>query len=163
MADNFRNKQWFKNMSQDRKDEICKNFDISEKTLRKCGRETEDGRIVIDLLRLDHLEHHPEYWDDCHKALDGHKEFLERLQNAGTHEEYVEIFKDLYDLFGANKYLKYKETSIAKVQVGQAYKHILTDMTYYFDCKDEDKPYFAYMINTHLRVILDSDLKLIKK
>ena len=58
MADNFRNKQWFKNMSQERKDEICKKFDIDEKTLRKCGRETDDGRIVINLLKIDHLLHH---------------------------------------------------------------------------------------------------------
>ena len=47
MAENFRNKQWFKKMSQECKDEICKKFDIDEKTLRKCGRETEDGHIVI--------------------------------------------------------------------------------------------------------------------
>ena len=44
MADNFRNKQWFKNLSQDRKDEICKKFDIDEKTLKKAGRETSDGQ-----------------------------------------------------------------------------------------------------------------------
>ena len=64
MADNFRNKQWFKNLSQDRKDEICKKFDIDEKTLKKAGRETSDGQIVIDMLRIDNLQHTTEFWDE---------------------------------------------------------------------------------------------------
>ena len=68
MAENFRNKQWFKNMPQERKDEICKKFDINENTLRKCGRETEVGRIVIDLLRVDHLLHCLLIRDECNIA-----------------------------------------------------------------------------------------------
>ena len=92
MADNFRNKQWFKNMSQDRKDELCHKFDIDEKTLRKCGRETNDGRIVIDLLRLDHLCHTPESWKEYNKVIQSNKINI----CEGTIDEQVENLKFIY-------------------------------------------------------------------
>ena len=69
MAENFRNKQWFKNMSQERKDEICEKFLIDETTLKKAGRETDDGRIVINLLKIDKLNYTPKPWIDYYKIL----------------------------------------------------------------------------------------------
>lgn len=52
MSENFRDKKWFKDMPQERKDRICKEFGITEDNLKKAGRETDDGRIVIDVMRL---------------------------------------------------------------------------------------------------------------
>ena len=95
MADNFRNKQWFKNMSQERKDEICKKFDIDEKTLRKAGRETDDGRIVINLLKIDNFLHKPESWIEYNKVIEKNK--LKVCE--GTIEEQIENLKFIYKLF----------------------------------------------------------------
>ena len=163
MAENFRNKQWFKNLSQSRKDEICKKFDIDEKTLRKCGRETEDGRIVVDLLRVDHLMHYPKAWDETCKALNDHNEFLDKLKSCNTVSEYVEVFKALFNLFGENTYLKYKQSLHNDMLVKNMYRYVLNDLENYFSTKDEEyKAFYSHRTFSHLRVLLVSDLGLTK-
>jgi len=161
MAENFRNKQWFKKLSQNRKDEICKYFDIDEKTLRKAGRETDDGRIVVDLLRVDHLMHYPKEWDDTNKALNNRNEFLNKLKNCNTVSEYVEVFKSLFNLFNKNTYLKYKQSLHNDMLVKNMYRYILNDLENYFSVDDKEyKAFYSYRTFSHLRVLLVSDLGL---
>jgi len=164
MADNFRNKQWFKNMSQERKDEICKNFDIDEKTLRKCGRETDDGRIVIDLLRIDHLIHYPEEWDIVNNAIKDHiLDYKDLLKECSPADDLIGIFENLYNLFGEHSYLKYKDTLHNKVLMDQTYKCLVNDIDGYIECDEDNyKAYFAHKIYTHLKVLLKTDLNIIK-
>lgn len=164
MADNFRNKQWFKNMSQERKDEICKQFDINEKTLRKAGRETDDGRIVIDLLRIDHMCHYPKDWDEAYEALKDHIEKYNNVINeTKTDDELVLVFEEIYNLLNAHTYLKYKDSIHNKVLLHQAKKCVQNDINEYINNDEENKPYYAYKIKMHLKVLIESDLKLIKE
>ena len=157
MADNFRNKQWFKNMSQERKDEICKKFDIDEKTLRKAGRETDDGRIVINLLKIDNFLHKPESWIKYNKIIENNK--LNTCE--GTIEERVENFKFIYGLFFDVKFLKYKKSVHNDLMVNQSAKYINRWINeYYLD--DSDKEYCAYQIYTHIKTTIETDLNLIK-
>ena len=49
---NFRNKQWFRDMTQERKDSICERLCITEDVLKRAGTVNEFGKVVIDVLRL---------------------------------------------------------------------------------------------------------------
>lgn len=163
MADNFRNKQWFKNMSQERKDEICKQFDIDEKTLRKAGRVTDDGRFVIDLLRIDHLKHHPNSWDVTYNAIKDHiNNFGTMINNAKTDAELILILENIYDLFNKNSYLKYKDSVRNKVLIEQTKQCVLNDIHEYVTNDEDSKPYYANRLLQHIKLLIDSDLKLIK-
>lgn len=157
MADNFRNKQWFKNMSQERKDEICKKFDIDEKTLRKCGRETDDGRIVIDLLRIDHFLHTPESWTEYNKVIEQNKLNI----CNGTIDEQVEYLKFIYKLFYDVSYLKYKQSLHNDLMVKQAIKYVNHWIIEYYSDQN-DKEYCAYQIVMHVKSVLETDLNLVK-
>ncbi len=167
MAINFRNKQWFKNMSQERKNDICKRFDTDEKTLRKAGRETEDGRIVIDLLRMDHLIHTPNFWDDCYNAYVKNDIF-----NNSLKWDFVEVndmvlqMSSLYNFVNFDaKFIKYKSSLKNDLFVKEAYKHVLnwvnkaknniTDKDYVKFC--------SYQIFIQTRCLFETDLKLIKQ
>lgn len=162
MAENFRNKQWFKKMPQERKDEICKKFDINENTLRKCGRETTDGRIVIDLLRIDHLLHCPKIWDECNNALKNSNNYSENLRTCQTLNEVVEVCENIYDIFSKNSYLKYKDNIHNNVLVKYARENIQNTYDTYLNCDPDDMPYYAYILYTHLKVLLESDLNIVK-
>lgn len=163
MADNFRNKQWFKNMSQERKDEICKQFDIEEKTLRKAGRETDDGHFVIDLLRIDHLKHYPNSWDVAYNAIKDHiNNFVTMINNAKNDVELILIFENIYDLFNKNSYLKYKDSVRNKVLVEQTKQCVLNDIHEYVTNDEDSKPYYANRLLQHIKLLIDSDLKLVK-
>ncbi len=166
MAENFRNKQWFKNMSQERKDDICKRFDTDEKTLRKAGRETEDGRIVIDLLRMDHLIHTPELWDNCYDTFIKNNVFDNYLR-----WDFIEVndmvlrMSSLYYFINSDvKFLKYKSSLKNDLFVKEAYKHVLNwDNKAKIDLTDKDYVKFCcYQIFIQTRCLLETDLKLIK-
>lgn len=166
MAENFRNKQWFKNMSQERKDEICKKFDIDEKTLRKAGRETEDGRIVIDILRIDHILHKPKIWDECYKAFIEDDCFNSELkwEFDDVNDMFVRICHLYNDINSNTKYKKYNSNLHNDLLVKQSYKYIRhwVDEAKY-DLTDKDHVKFCcYQIYTHARVLLESDLNIIK-
>lgn len=162
MADNFRNKQWFKNMSQERKDEICKQFDIDEKTLRKAGRETDDGRLVIDLLRIDHLNHYPKDWDIANEALKNHTDYKNKIASCDNVTELVTIFEQLFNLFETHTYSKYKESLHNDLCVKQIKDCIIADFEGYINCDDDSKAYYANRTLSHLKLLLQSDLNIIK-
>ena len=157
MADNFRNKQWFKNMSQERKDEICKKFDIDEKTLRKAGRETDDGRIVINLLKIDSLLHIPESWIEYNKIIEKNK--LSTCE--GTINEQVDNLKAIYNLFYNVSFLKYKTSLKNDLFVKQAAKYVNYWINEYYS-ENSDKEYCAYQIIMHIKSTLETDLNLVK-
>ena len=162
MADNFRNKQWFKNMPQERKDKICERFKIDEKTLRKCGRETEDGRIVIDLLRLDHITAIPEFWNECGKKM----LFVIEDVNVNDVNIMVSLMQDAYTCIYPNvKFLKYKSSLKNDLFVKDAFKHFIhwyNESKSIVDIKSDDFKFCCYQMFTHCRCLLETDLKLIK-
>lgn len=167
MAENFRNKQWFKKLSQDRKDEICKKFDIDEKTLKKCGRETEDGRIVIDVLRIDHLIHYPETWDEYRKYLTDDDLFNNELcwEFNNITDKLIRI-NHIWNCFTNNKSLnKYKQNLHNDLLVEQSYKNVV----YWVEQAKEnidDKEQFSfccYQICINIKCLLESDLNIVKK
>ena len=164
MATNFRNKQWFKNLSQDRKDEICKKFDIDEKTLKKAGRETSDGRIVIDILRIDHLQHTPELWDEYYKNL--HVVLPEDNLNTSdvrqmiSNMEYIYTFMKRDVHFGT--YKSNLHNDLLTKTAHNNFKHWYDEM-HATDASDVDhKKFCCYQMFTHCRCLLESDLQLIK-
>ena len=164
MADNFRNKQWLKNLSQDRKDKICKKFDIDEKTLKKAGRETSDGRIVIDILRIDHLQHTPEFWDECYKNL--HVVLPEDNLNTSdvrqmiSNMEYIYTFMKRDVHFGT--YKSNLHNDLLTKTAHNNFKHWYDEM-HATDASDVDhKKFCCYQMFTHCRCLLESDLQLIK-
>ena len=160
MADNFRNKQWFKNMSQERKNEICEKFDIDEKTLKKAGRETEDGRIVINLLKIDHLNHRPESWKIYNNILSSNN-----IELCGdTIEEKVSNIKYIYSLFNDVKFLKYKESVHNNLLVKQTAKYVNEWINKYKNPENssDNNEYFAFQIFSHVRSLIESDLKIVK-
>ena len=161
MADNFRNKQWFKNLSQDRKDEICKNFDINEKTLKKCGRETNDGRIVIDILRLDHLLHTPSEWKTQYDAL---KKFKMTFDDISLTD--IEVCQKFYSVFVPDvKYLKYKDTLHNNLLTKSAYKYAKDWYLKFInpESTDDEREFYAHQVWAHVKCLIESDLQLIKK
>jgi len=166
MAENFRNKQWFKNLSQDRKDELCNKFNIDEKTLKKAGRETEDGRIVIDLLRIDHISYTPEIWDICYNAFINNNVFDNKLKWDFTGvDDMVIRMSSLYNFVNSDeKLLKYKSSLKNDLFVKDAYKRLLKWVNYAKeDLTDVNSVKFSsYQIYSHVRCLLDSDLKLVK-
>lgn len=160
MADNFRNKQWFKNLSQDRKDEICKKFDIDEKTLKKCGRETDDGRIVIDILRLDHLLHTPSEWKTQYDAL---KKFKMTFDDISLTD--VEVCQKFYKAFVPDaKFLKYKDTLHNNLLTKSAYKYTKDWYLKFInpESTNNEREFYAHQVWTHVKCLIESDLQLVK-
>ena len=164
MAENFRNKQWFKNLPQDRKDKICKKFDIDEKTLKKAGRETADGRIVINLLKIDKLEHTPVFWDECAKNLNIVLP-EDNINTSDVHQmisnmEYIYAFMN-NDVHFAN----YKSNLHNDLLTKYAHNNFKKwyDEMHSTDASDTDHIKFCcYQMYTHCKCLLESDLNLIK-
>lgn len=158
MADNFRNKQWFKNLSQERKDKICKTFDIDETTLKKAGRETNDGRIVVDLLRIDHINTTPDIWNTCYNALKTSDVFLDDISD-------IDLCKMFYKIFVPNViFLKYKDSLSNNIFVEYAAKYTKNWYTKFIDndSTNEEKKFYAYQVWSHVKYLIESDLKLVK-
>lgn len=93
MSDNFKDKKWFNEISQERKDRICREFGITEENLKKAGRMTDDGRIIIDIMRL----HYPvprdwEYYYDWLQDIEI-PDLFEELRK--TDKEHVEPVIDI--------------------------------------------------------------------
>lgn len=63
----FRNKQWFRDMSQERKDSICERLGITEDVLKRAGTVDEFGEVVIDVLRLSYPN--PKKWKSYLKTI----------------------------------------------------------------------------------------------
>jgi hypothetical protein len=165
MATNFRNKQWFKNLSQDRKNDICKKFNIDETTLKKAGRETTDGRIVVDLLRIDHILSTPPFWDECANKLQvvlpednmnttdvfqmiSNMEYIYAFMNNDAHfvSYKSNLHNDLLTKFAHNSFKKWYDEMHAT------------------DKSDKDHIKFCcYQMYTHCKCLLESDLNLINK
>ena len=156
--ENFRNKQWFKDLSDERKTEICKKFDISQETLKKCGRLNKDGKLVIDLLRIDHLLTRPEHWRVCYEILN---------DNKFDHSKYssnIDMCINLYLLFhGTSQLLKYKDTLHNRILVDERTKYIILWLDRFYNSDDlESKEYFAYQVYSHVSILIKSDLNLLK-
>jgi len=164
MADNFRNKQWFKNMSQNRKDEICKKFDINEKTLKKCGRETDDGRIVIDILRIDKLLHTPECWDECYNNLKSIN--INNIHTNNLDEMIVNLQYIYICMHPECSFLKYKSSVHNDLLTKQFYDNFIYWYEYMSETNKSDidhMKYCCYQIYNCSKYLFESDLKLIKK
>lgn len=166
MSENFRNKQWFKKLSQERKDEICKKFDIDENTLKKAGRETEDGRLIIDILRIDNILHKPEIWHICYKNYIENDCFNSDFNwNYDNVYDMIDRIFYLYNLINPNSKLKkYNSNLHNDILTKQSFKYI-TEWIEKCKLEFDDKEYVefcCYQIYSHSRVLLESDLNIIK-
>lgn len=158
MAENFRNKQWFKKISQEEKDYICNELLIDEKTLKHAGRETEDGRVVINLLRIDHINYTPKIWDNCLKLLKKNVDIL------NTTDSSLEYYKSLYKIFNPDvKYLSYKDNAHNNVFLQQTSKYVTSWINKFLNNDEYEKNYCAYQIYAQLYRLFESDLQIIKK
>lgn len=158
MAENFRNKQWFKKLTPEYKKEICDKFHIDEKTLRKCGRETEDGRLLIDILRIDHIDYISPVWVDCYNKLEGYV-------ISDTDNQNIEFAEKIYSIFFPDsKFLKYKPSAHNDLVVKYATKYALNWLRKFIESDNiEDKRYYAYQTYSHVKCLIESDLQLVKK
>jgi hypothetical protein len=153
-------------MSQERKDEICKKFDIDEKTLRKAGRETDDGRIVVDLLRIDHLCHTPELWDECYNAFIKDDCFNSEIkwEFDNINDMLLRMLHIYYLMNSMTKGKKYVSNTHNDLLVQYAYKNVIKWVNKAkYDLNDVDYVKFCcYQIYTRIRILIETDLNLIK-
>jgi hypothetical protein len=168
MAENFRNKQWFKNLSQERKDKICKKFNIDEKTLKKAGRETEDGRIVINLLKIDHINTTPKLWIKCYDEFIKNNVYGNDLNWDFENLEDMRLrMASIYCFINPEvegKWLKYKSTLHNDLNIKDTYKRVLYWVNEAKEClTDKDYvEYCSFQIYSQCRRLFESDLKIIK-
>lgn len=148
---NFRSKEWFKNMSQEKKDEICNKFEITEDSLKKCGFIDEDGKVKIDLLRVSY--ENPLEWKQCfniiYPTLNTYKESLKNNP--------IEFITDIYCKYAnTSNVKKYKQTLHNETRLKYTIKYILDNYTELELNKDsiEHIEYFAYNICGHCELFL---------
>lgn len=156
---NFRNKQWFKNLTPEKKQEICEKFMIDEKTLRHAGRAGENGEIRIDLLRIDHINYIPIDWIESYEKI-------KDTQFDLSDEDKVESLKNIYLIFNSSaKFLKYNDNVRNKVLVNQCYKSVKHWIEKFNGEKDdiEYKQFCSNQIRTIIMILFENDLKIVKK
>ena len=115
---NFRNKQWFKNMSDEEKQRLCKEFNTTLQGLKRAGYVGEDGHLKIDLLRIEvpfpseEWKHHLENVDsEEFKKL--HKELM-GLENDHL-EEILEVLEEMYSIW--NPGVKFYKPDLKKSNI----------------------------------------------
>ena len=170
----FRNKQWFKNLSDKEKKDICARHFCTEASLKKAGYIGEDGRLKIDLLRLD-CNYVPEEWtyeNDVVRSAEFQKK-IDILKNTEDVEDILNLFEEMYVLF--NKDVKFKKADVKKCKIWllQTKLSILNNIKdMQFDVEDYEKNpdgydvgiimCYSHKIYTHLKVLFESDIKNIK-
>ena len=156
---NFRNKQWFKQLSDEKRKEICENFMIDEKTLRHAGRAGENGEIRIDLLRIDHINYIPKCWIN---SYDSFKDKTIEMYD----EDKLESLKNIYLIFNSSaKFLKYNDNVRNKVLVNQCYKSVKHWIEKFNESKDdiEYKQFCSNQIRTIIKILFENDLCIAKQ
>lgn len=155
---NFRNKQWFKKLSNEQCHEICENFMIDEKMFKHAGRAGENGEILIDLLRIDHINYIPDIWTETYDKL---KTYNFNINS----EDQLEFLKNIYLLFNTNvKFRKYNDSIHNEVLVEQAFNNSNYWIKKLIDETDlEYSKYCSYQIYTIIKILFENDLQLIKQ
>ena len=105
MAD-FRNKQWFKALTDEEKASLCEKYGCTLQGLKKAGH-VEDGRLKVDLLRLEMPM--PEDWKKHLETVEtkDFKDALSALSNTDDVEETLKILEAMYQCwFPGTKFLK---------------------------------------------------------
>lgn len=148
---NFRSKEWFNNMSQERKNEICKKLEITEENLKKCGFTNENGEVEIDLLKVSYKN--PIEWKTCfniiYPTLNTYKEKLEN--------DPVSFITDIYCKYAdVQKVKKYKDNLSNDTRLKYSIKYILDNYKELELNKDniEYVEYFSYNICGHCELFL---------
>ena len=163
---NFRNKQWFKNLAQEHKDEICKEFDITEDVLKRAGYE-ENDHIYIDLLKVSYpvnTERLNPYKDIV--LSDIFKKLIDIINIDDIDKKYQALCA-MHSLFFKKDAKAYKEkpndllTSIRIKErcnyINNIYKRLLIN-----DDDPDAQCIFSEIISSHLKVLLESDLQVLK-
>jgi len=166
----FRNKQWFKNLSDKEKKSLCKRYGCTEQGLKRAGH-IEDGKLKIDLLRLE-MEF-PSEWMQ-HLEIVESEEFKSLLSKLNSKEDTYDILlclEEMYNLWGENKYLKpdLKKGNIVlwinscKLFVNKAIETIELNRDSDASDKTEVMATFARKVYTQLKMLFESELNNIKK
>jgi len=172
---NFRNKQWFKNMTDEKKEELCNKLGCSLQGLKKAGFLDEDGKVKIDLLRLE-MEFPSEEWQ-VHLDVVESKSFWDVYNRMASLEEdnieeTLKCLEEMYCIWNGNvKFLKADTKKLINVvwvkQCKLSISHNIEELELYI--KDEDSVekkehmmVISRKIYLHLRTLFESDLKNVK-
>lgn len=172
---NFRNKQWFKNMSNEKKEDLCKKLGCTLQGLKKAGFLDEDGKVKIDLLRLE-MEFPSEEWQqhlDVIESDDFWKIYkhMESLDEDNI-DETVKDLEEMYCLWNDNvKFLKADTKKMITVvwvkQCKLSIVHNIEELELYLHDEDsvekkEQMMVISRKVYLHLSTLFESDLKNVK-
>ena len=173
---NFRNKQWFKNMTDEKKEELCKKLGCSLQGLKKAGFQDEDGKIKIDLLRLE-MEFPSEEWQ-IHLDVIESKEFWKVYNHMVSLdeddiEETLKSLEEMYCLWEDGlKFLKADTKKLITIvwvkQCKLSIIHNIEELELYLEDGDsvekkESMMTISRKIFLHLSTLFESDLNNVKR
>lgn len=157
MAENFRSKKWFNELSPERKAEICKKFEITEDVLKHAGRLNKDGNVVIDLLRVSYdFDKRLNKYADIVKTEPAQKA-LDVLQNLNTdYEDAYNALGVLYTAYTGKGVKNYSKKYINKIMHRHLYIKMAIDM---FRMQDDPETIatFSKTLLDHARVFIESE------
>lgn len=167
MAD-FRNKQWFKALTEEQREALCKKLGCTMNGLKKAGF-MEDGKLKFDLLRLEYPT--PPSWGIDFNTVESEafKKLYSQLTAAEDLAEILTCLEDMWNLFQpGTKFLKPDlKKSVVNVWIRDCKRWITSNVESIErnrDHQDQDVPkVFAHKVYTHLRVLFNSELKNIKE
>ena len=116
------------------------------------------------MLRIDHLQHTPEFWDECYKNLNvvlpednlNTSDVRQMISNM----EYIYTFMKRNVHFGT--YKSNLHNDLLTKTAHNNFKHWYDEL-HATDASDVDhKKFCCYQMFTHCRCLLESDLQLIK-
>lgn len=170
----FRSKQWFKALTEEEKKNLCERYGCTLQGLKKAGH-VEDGRLKIDLLRLEMPM--PEEWSKYLEVVES-SEFVTLYENMSsmvnaTTEQTLKCLESLYQCWEPSvKFLKpdLKKSNVnlwinqCKLFVTKAIERLEATKS---DEDSQDKTEFmiveARKVFLHLNALFNSELNNIKK
>lgn len=170
----FRNKQWFKCLTDKEKKDICKRHHCTETGLKKAGYIGDDGKLKIDLLRLD-CDYIPENWTYENYVVRGgdFEKLLNQLTSTENDEDVLNVLEEMYCLFNPGTKFKKADVKKSKIWIDQTKLSIINnikDMQVDVEVYEKDPDNndigivmcHSHKIYTHLKVLFESDIKNIK-
>jgi hypothetical protein len=164
----FRNKQWFKALTEEQKKAICEKFGCTMDSLKKAGHLVDD-KLKIDLLRIEFPA--PESWSKDFSIVES-AEFKDLLSILASDEEVTSILETLEKMWTLwNPGIKFLKPDLKKSSVclwiRDCKRWILENiesLEMNRDHEDQEVPKLcAYKVMSHLRVLFTSELRNVKE
>lgn len=143
-------KKWFYELSQEKKDEVCKKLSITEEVLNKSGFVNKNNEIRIDLLKLSF--NNPSEWNQY---------LFEILPTVSCYktklvEDPINFISSIYKTHNKDIKIKsYKDNIHNSTRLQSTIKYI-TDIYHNIEIDDRIKQqeYSAYIIYIHCKLFL---------